>query len=154
LMALAGLCRPDRGRIVLDGVVLTDTSRGVHVPAHRRQIGVVFQDHLLFPHLTVERNLRYGAARRPRRAAGVPLARVVDVLEPGDLRARRPETLSGGQRQRVALGRALLSAPRLLLLDEPLAALDDALKVRILAYLERVVAEWRIPAIFVSHHQA
>ena len=132
--AIAGLLRPDRGRIVLDGEPLLDTERGIDVPRHRRRIGYVFQDARLFPHLTVRRNLLYGrwfAGRRRRRGS---LDEVVELLGIEPLLDRRPGLLSGGERQRVAIGRALLAAPRLLLLDEPLASLDQARKAEILPY--------------------
>jgi molybdate transport system ATP-binding protein len=114
---------------------------------------MVFQDHLLFPHMTVEGNLRYGQRHRRKRRA-IEWDRVVEVLEIGALLRRYPRSLSGGERQRVALGRTLLSGPTLLLMDEPLASLDAELKARVLAYLERIVAQWQIPTLFVSHSQA
>jgi molybdate transport system ATP-binding protein len=154
LSVLAGLRRPERGRVVLDGVVLFDRARGVDVPPERRRVGYVFQDHLLFPHLSVRRNLLYGWRRRPRDARPVDLGRVVGVLELGDLLDRPPHTLSGGQRQRAALGRALLCGPRLLLLDEPLASVDEGLRERILGYVERVLEEWQVPTLYVTHHLA
>jgi molybdate transport system ATP-binding protein len=126
----------------------------VFVRPERRQVGMVFQDHLLFPHLTVEANLRYGARRRRRPHRSIEMARVLEVLEIGGLLKRYPGKLSGGERQRVALGRTLLSGPELLLMDEPLASLDAALKARVLAYLDRAVAEWQIPTLFVTHAQA
>lgn len=148
----AGLRRPDAGVIRLGERTLVDTATRSFVPPEQRRIGVVFQDHLLFPHMTVEENLRFGLGRAAARA--MDLSRVAEVLEIGELRPRFPHTLSGGQRQRVALGRALLRGPELLLMDEPLTALDEELKDRILTYLERAVAEWRIPTLFVSHDQA
>jgi molybdate transport system ATP-binding protein len=149
---IAGILRPQAGRIHLADRLLVDTASGVFLPAEQRRIGMVFQDHLLFPHLTVAQNLRYGLRRRPVRR--IEFDRVVAILEVGGLLDRLPHTLSGGQRQRVALGRALLRGPELLLMDEPLTALDEELKERILTYLERAVAEWRIPTLFVSHNQA
>lgn len=155
LSLVAGLQRPDEGRIALGPRSLVDTQRGVFVPIERRNVGLVFQDHQLFPHLSVAGNLRYGERRRRRRGGRqIACDRVVEVLELGDLLARSPRTLSGGERQRVALGRSLLAGPELLLLDEPLASLDQALKDRVLTYLERVVEQWRIPAIYVSHAEA
>ena len=148
---IAGLLRPDRGRIVLDGEPLLDTGRGIDVPRHRRRIGYVFQDARLFPHLTVRRNLLYGrwfAQRAHRRGS---LDEVVELLGIGPLLERRPGLLSGGERQRVAIGRALLAGPRLLLLDEPLASLDQARKAEILPYLERLCREAGLPILFVSH---
>ena len=115
---------------------------------------MVFQDHLLFPHLTVAANLRYGQRRPNHRHRSIQLPRVAEVLEIGGLLNRYPNKLSGGERQRVALGRALLSGPELLLMDEPLASLDAPLKARVLAYLERIVVEWKIPTLFVTHGQA
>jgi molybdate transport system ATP-binding protein len=149
---IAGLLRPESGTIQLGQRVLVDTSAGIFLLPEQRQIGFVFQDHLLFPHLTVAQNLRFGQRRRPARA--MEFDRVVHILEVGGLLDRYPHTLSGGQRQRAALGRALLRGPELLLMDEPLTALDEGLKDRVLTYLERAVAEWRIPTIFVSHDQS
>jgi len=151
---IAGLLRPDRGTVVLDGETLDDTAAGVHVPVHRRRIGYVFQDARLFPHLDVRSNLDYG--RRMNRLADDPAARkrVTDLLDIGGLLDRRPGQLSGGERQRVAFGRALLSKPRLLLLDEPLGSLDEGRKMEILPYLVRLRDEARIPMVYVSHDAA
>ena len=149
---IAGLLRPDRGRIEIDGETLDDTVALVHVPVHRRRIGYVFQDARLFPHLDVRTNLDYG--RRMNRLAedAVQRKRVTDLLDIGHLLDRRPGRLSGGERQRVALGRALLSQPRLLLLDEPLGSLDEERKDEILPYLIRLRDEAGIPMVYVSHH--
>src|SRR3954470_19194010 len=151
---IAGLLRPDRGIITIDGYVLDDTAAGVHVATHRRRIGYVFQDARLFPHLDVRQNLDYG--RRMNRLARdeAQHRRVVDLLDIGTLLDRRPGKLSGGERQRVALGRALLAKPRLLLLDEPLGALDEARKLEILPYLERLRDEANVPMVYVSHDVA
>jgi molybdate transport system ATP-binding protein len=148
---IAGLLRPDRGIIAIDDEVLDDTADRVHVPAHRRRIGYVFQDARLFPHLDVRENLDYG--RRMNRLADDPAARarVTDLLDIGGLLDRRPGRLSGGERQRVALGRALLARPRLLLMDEPLGSLDEERKVEILPYLVRLRDEAGIPMVYVSH---
>jgi len=151
---IAGLLKPDRGVVTLDGETLDDTSARVHVPPHRRRIGYVFQDARLFPHLDVRQNLDYG--RRMNRLAEDPAQRkrIVDLLDIGDLLGRRPGQLSGGERQRVAFGRALLSKPRLLLLDEPLGSLDEGRKVEILPYLVRLRDEAGIPMVYVSHDAA
>ena len=149
LYAVAGLLRPDAGRVALGDDTWLDTARGVCLPPERRHVGVVFQDHLLFPHLSVRRNLMYGHVRRDR--GTIEPARVIEVLELGELLDRAPRNLSGGEKQRVALGRALLSSPRLLLMDEPLTALDEPLRDRVLAYLEQAIAEWHVPTIYVSH---
>ncbi|MGC2813505.1 MAG: molybdenum ABC transporter ATP-binding protein [Bradyrhizobium sp.] len=151
---IAGLLKPDRGVVTLDGETLDDTSARVHVPPHRRRIGYVFQDARLFPHLDVRQNLDYG--RRMNRLAddSAQRKRVVELLDIGDLLGRRPGQLSGGERQRVAFGRALLSKPRLLLLDEPLGSLDEGRKVEILPYLVRLRDEAGIPMVYVSHDAA
>ena len=148
---IAGLLKPDRGIITVDGETLDDTSARVHIPAHRRRIGYVFQDARLFPHLDVGQNLDYG--RRMNRLTDDPAqrTRITDLLDIGGLLDRRPGKLSGGERQRVALGRALLAQPRLLLLDEPLGSLDEERKVEILPYLVRLRDEAGIPMVYVSH---
>jgi molybdate transport system ATP-binding protein len=148
---IAGLRRPARGRIAVAGEVLFDSAAGIDVPRHRRRVGYVFQDARLFPHLTVRRNLLYGRWFRRGRGAGPGLDEVVDLLGIEHLLARRPGALSGGERQRVAVGRALLAAPRLLLMDEPLASLDERRKDEILPYLERLRREGRVPIVYVSH---
>ena len=148
---VAGLIRPDAGRIAIDGETLVDTERGIDLPAHRRRIGYVFQESRLFPHLSVRSNLLYGRRLTPRAHRWGSLAATVDLLGIGHLLSRRPAGLSGGERQRVALGRALLASPRLLLLDEPLAALDEARKADLLPYIERLRDEMRLPILYVSH---
>jgi molybdate transport system ATP-binding protein len=149
LALVAGILRPRSGRILLCDRPLVDLAAGLWVPPEDRQIGLVFQDHLLFPHLSVQANLEYGLRRQPARR--IDLRHVAEILELEGLLDRYPATLSGGQKQRVALGRALLRDPKLLLLDEPLTALDAELKEKVLFYLERVLAEYRIPTIYVSH---
>jgi molybdate transport system ATP-binding protein len=173
---IAGLLKPDEGRIELDGEVLQDTSTGIDVPAEQRRLGYVFQDGRLFPHMSVLRNLRYGLKRAPVaerqvRGPGAPdapargleasaraipgyqiaLDHIVSLLGLERLLDRRPYQLSGGEKQRVSLGRALLSQPRMLLLDEPLAALDAARRDEVLPYLERLRDNLSIPMVFVSH---
>jgi len=153
LSMIAGMIHPQSGSIRLGERVLVDVQKRIHVPIDKREIGFVFQDHRLFPHMTVQANLRYGYKRSQRQKQQVEFQRVIDVLELDSLLMRYPRNLSGGQRQRVSLGRALLSGPQLLLMDEPLAALDDVLKHRILDYLDRIINEWQIATLFVSHSQ-
>lgn len=151
LAAVAGLLRPQAGRIALDGQVLFDSGAGRMVPAERRRCGVVFQEARLFPHLSVAGNLRYGLKRAPRGAAGPGLEEVVALLGIAPLLARRPAALSGGEKQRVAIGRALLSRPAMLLMDEPLAALDAPRKAELLPYLARLRRQLAIPLLYVTH---
>ena len=148
---IAGLTRPEEGRVQLDGEPLTDTAKGIFVPRHRRRFGYVFQEARLFPHLSVRSNLTYGRWFAPKTGGASDFDRVIDMLGIEPLLGRSPAKLSGGERQRVAIGRALLSSPRLLLMDEPLAALDDARKAEILPYLERLRDETQIPIVYVSH---
>lgn len=148
---IAGLLAAESGRIALDDAVLLDTERAIDVPAERRRIGYVFQDARLFPHLRVAANLRY-ALRRAAAAAFVGLDRVVELLDLGPLMGRRTHELSGGERQRVAIGRALLSQPSLLLLDEPLASLDASRRGEVLPYLETLRDQLAIPMVYVSHN--
>jgi molybdate transport system ATP-binding protein len=151
---VAGLLRPDQGQVSVDGLDLLDTDRGLCLPAHRRRLGYIFQDGRLFPHLTVRQNLTYGRWFAPRGAARADTGRVVEMLGIGPLLNRRPQGLSGGERQRVAIGRALLAAPRLILADEPLSALDEARKAEILPYFERLRDEVQVPILYVSHSPA
>ncbi|KQZ81407.1 molybdenum ABC transporter ATP-binding protein [Mesorhizobium sp. Root157] len=148
---IAGLIRPSQGRIEIDGRVLADTGKGVFVPRHKRRIGMVFQDARLFPHMSVKNNLHFGRWFTPAGERYVELDAVVELLGIGALLERRPGKLSGGEKQRVAIGRALLASPRLLLMDEPLASLDEARKAEILPYIERLRDEMRIPIVYVSH---
>ena len=152
--AIAGLLRPERGHIVIDGEVLSDTERGIFVPPRRRHIGYVFQEGRLFPHLTVKQNLLYGRWFAPRGGGGAEIDRVIELLGVGPLLARRPANLSGGEKQRVAIGRALLARPRLLVMDEPLASLDEARKTEILPYIERLRDTAGVPIVYVSHQVA
>lgn len=149
--AIGGLIRPDAGKIAIDDRVLLDTASGVFVPAHQRRIGYVFQDARLFPHLTVRQNLLFGRFFTARRARYGDFGHVVDLLGIGPLLGRRPGTLSGGERQRVAIGRALLASPRALVMDEPLASLDEPRKAEILPFIERLRDEVRVPIVYVSH---
>jgi molybdate transport system ATP-binding protein len=152
---VGGLIKPDRGKVVVDGQVLVDTTAGVFVPKHRRRIGYVFQDSRLFPHLSVRRNLLYGRwFSHGEDGTAANLAGVVDLLGIGHLLERRPASLSGGEKQRVAIGRALLAHPRLLLMDEPLASLDEARRAEILPYIERLRDEMGVPILYVSHSVA
>ena len=148
---IAGLLRPDHGIIAIDGETLDDTSARIHVPVHRRRIGYVFQDARLFPHLDVRENLDYGRRMNRLTEDAAQWRRVTELLDLGELLDRRPGKLSGGERQRVALGRALLSQPRLLLMDEPLGSLDEERKEEILPYLVRLRDEAGIPMVYVSH---
>lgn len=151
LNVVAGLLRPQQGLVRLESAVLFDSAGRIDLRPEQRRTGYVFQDSLLLPHLNVRRNLEYGLRRRRSAGQAIAWERVVDVLELGPFLDRLPRSLSGGERQRVALGRALLSQPQLLLLDEPWSALDDAAKQRVLDYLERALAEWAIPTLVVSH---
>jgi molybdate transport system ATP-binding protein len=150
LRAVAGLERA-QGRITVGDEVWQDDARGVFVPTHQRRLGYVIQEAVLFPHLNVQRNLVYGMKRVPAGERVIPVEQAVELLGIGHLMARLPDHLSGGERQRVAIARALLTSPRLLLMDEPLAALDAARKAEILPYLERLHAELAMPIVYVSH---
>ena len=147
----AGLLKPQPGTIIVNNRKLVDTTSGTWLRPEERNLGIVFQDNLLFPHLTVKENLSYGKKRSPSRK--VSLDQVTQILEIDDLLERRVITLSGGQSRRVALGRALLRSPDLLLLDEPLTGLEDDLKERVIDYLTRILGEWNIPILLVSHDQ-
>jgi molybdate transport system ATP-binding protein len=152
---IAGLIRPQRGKVIVDGQTLVDTERGVFIAKHRRRVGYVFQDSRLFPHLSVRQNLLYGRwfAKGDGGAAG-DFDSVTALLGIAALLDRRPESLSGGEHQRVAIGRALLARPRLLLMDEPLASLDEARRAEIMPYVERLRDEAGVPILYVSHSLA
>lgn len=149
--AIAGLLRLQRGRITFNGEVLFDAERGIHVPPQARRFGYVFQEGRLFPHLTVKHNLLFSNIFLANKATSAKFDRIVSLLGLESLLARRPGALSGGEKQRVAIGRALLARPRLLLLDEPLVALDTQRKSEILRYLELLRDEFAVPMLYVSH---
>jgi molybdate transport system ATP-binding protein len=149
--AIAGLLRPARGRVAIDDEPLVDTARGIWLPPHRRRIGYVFQEGRLFPHLSVRRNLNYGAWFAPKGSHYVVFDRVVETLGLARFLDRKPDTLSGGERQRVAIGRALLASPKLLLMDEPLASLDAARRHEVLTFIERLRDAFAVPIVYVSH---
>ena len=151
---IAGVVRPDRGRIVLDDRPLVDTERRIFVPKYRRRVGYVFQEGRLFPHLTVRQNLVFGRWFTPKAERAISLDHVLELLGIGHLLDRHPGALSGGEKQRVAIGRALLTSPRLLLLDEPLASLDETRKEDILPFIERLRDEAQVPIVYVSHSLA
>lgn len=153
LRCLAGLERPGQAYVQVNGEVWEDTARGVFLPPHRRPVGYVFQEPSLFAHLSVRGNLEFGWRRVPSSQRKVSLEHASELLGISHLLARRPSTLSGGEAQRVGIARALLSSPRLLLMDEPLAALDGPRKREILPYLERLHEELDVPVVYVSHAQ-
>lgn len=152
--AVAGLLRPQTGRVAIDGWKLFDTQQNLWLPPHRRRLGYIFQEGRLFPHMTVRQNLYYGQWFAPKRARRENPDKVIEMLGIGHLLDRRPAGLSGGEKQRVAIGRALLASPRLILADEPLAALDDARKAEILPYFERLRDEVSVPILYVTHSAA
>jgi len=151
LRAVAGLARPAPGRVVVNGQAWQDDQAGLWLPTHRRPLGVVFQEASLFEHLDVQRNLDFGRRRVPETERRVSLAQAIELLGIGPLLSRRPAQLSGGERQRVAIARALATSPRLLLMDEPLAALDAARKAELLPYFERLQRDLDIPMLYVTH---
>ncbi len=151
LEIVAGLRRPEQGRVQMDDRVLLDTVTRLFQPPEQRGVGYVPQDLALFPHLTVRGNLLYGQRTTHEAAPGINLAHVTGVLEIDALLDRAINELSGGQKQRVAFARAVLASPRLLLMDEPLANLDQELKAAIVPYLQRLRDEFRIPMLYVSH---
>ena len=148
---LAGLLAPDHGEILLDGDCLFSSTHRINLRPEQRRIAMVFQQHCLFPHLSVKNNLLYGFKRCPRKLRSIDFTTLVSVLKLKELLGRGVTKLSGGEKQRVALGRAILANPRLLLMDEPLSALDDSLRFQIIPYLKSVSAQFGIPYIFISH---
>jgi molybdate transport system ATP-binding protein len=152
LNLIAGLLTPDKGSIRFGDRVLFDASQGIDVRPEKRFIGYVFQDYLLFPHLTVKQNLLYGFHRAV--VAKIAFEQVIEVMRLESFLHRYPITLSGGQLQRVAVGRAILSSPQLLLLDEPLSAVDETHRVELLAFLSETISKFAIPTILVSHDMA
>jgi molybdate transport system ATP-binding protein len=148
---IAGLLRPDAGRIAIDGAPLFDSHEGINVPTEQRRLGYVFQDPRLFPHMNVERNLKFGTRYAPPNPA-ITFDQVVALLGLSALLSRRPASLSGGERQRVAIGRALLANPRLLLMDEPLANLDPERRDEVLSFVEQLHDAVQVPIIYVSHN--
>jgi molybdate transport system ATP-binding protein len=150
---IAGLLKPEPGRIAFGNRVLVDTNKRIFVPKHKRRIGLVFQDAQLFPHMTVRQNLGFGRWFAPKNERHIALEPVLDTLGIGHLLDRRPSGLSGGEKQRVSLARALLASPELLLMDEPLAGLDQDRKLEILPLIERMRDEFRVPIVYVTHSE-
>ncbi len=148
LMMLSGLMRPDRGRISVRGRVWTDTEKGIHLKPQQRNVGMVFQDYALFPNMTVRENLAYALRER---SEDREIAHLVEIMDLGDLQDRKPDTLSGGQKQRVALARALVNKPELLLLDEPLSALDQEMRGKLQHYILEVHREYGLTTLLISH---
>ncbi len=148
---LGGFIKPDLGHIILDGSCLFDSAKRVNLAPHMRSIGTLFQDGRLFPHLSIKKNLTYGLNLIAEENRVIQFDAIVEMLELSDFLARRPHELSGGEIQRVALGRALLTSPKLLLLDEPLSSLDMRLRQQILPFLKLIKDEIKIPMIYVSH---
>jgi molybdate transport system ATP-binding protein len=148
---VAGLIRPDEGRIVVNGSVCFDSEKGLNVPPEKRRFGYIFQDARIFPHLSVKSNLTYGMNLVPHSERFVAFDQVVELLGLEHLLSRRPAKLSGGEKQRVAIGRSLLTSPRLMLMDEPLASLDDERKSEVLPFIARLPKEFAVPILYVSH---
>lgn len=154
LNMIAGAVRPSRGRIAVDGQVLFDSAMRIDLKPNHRAVGYVFQDARLFPHLSVRANLFYGYRRTAAARRYAKPEHIIELLAIAPLLERRPLSLSGGEQQRVAVGRAILSSPRLLLMDEPLGSLDDARKQEVLPYIERLRDELKIPVLYVTHDRA
>ncbi|VVS92767.1 molybdenum ABC transporter ATP-binding protein [Desulfoluna spongiiphila] len=151
---VAGLLRPDTGRICVNGLCLFDSEQGIDLPPEKRRVGYVFQEGRLFPHLSVRSNLTYGMRRTPADLRFVDFDEVVSLLGIDHLLARRPAGLSGGEKQRVAIGRALLTSPAMLLMDEPLASLDAARKAEVIPFIKKLAGHVSIPVLYVSHEPA
>ena len=151
LSLIAGITQPNSGRIFIDGECVFDSQSGINKPVHQRRVGLVFQDGRLFPHMSVEQNLNYAFKLNAHQKQLIQPAEIMKLLALETLKKQQPHQLSGGEKQRVALGRALLSSPRLLMLDEPLASLDEKLKQQILPYLKLVAENINIPMLYVSH---
>ena len=154
LNMIAGVLKPARGRIAADGQVLFDSAARIDLKPEHRRVGYIFQDARLFPHMSVEQNLLYGYKLAPEAGRYAAPDHITQMLGIGHLLERRPLSLSGGEQQRVAIGRAILASPRLLLMDEPLASLDDARKQEILPYIERLRYGLKIPILYVTHARA
>ena len=150
---IAGLTKPSRGKIIVDGVSLFDSERRINVPAHKRRIGYVFQEARLFPHFSVQKNLDYGRWFAPRDAQ-ISSDQLISLLGLGALLGRMPAKLSGGEKQRVAMARALFANPKILLMDEPLASLDQQRKNEIFPYIAKLRDELKIPIVYVSHSES
>ena len=151
LSLIAGITQPNSGRIFIDGECVFDSQSGINKPVHQRRVGLVFQDGRLFPHMSVEQNLNYAFKLNAHQKQLIQPAEIMKLLALETLKKQQPHQLSGGEKQRVALGRSLLSSPRLLMLDEPLASLDEKLKQQILPYLKLVAENINIPMLYVSH---
>ena len=151
LSLIAGITQPNSGRIFIDDECVFDSQLGINKPIHQRRVGLVFQDGRLFPHMSVEQNLNYAFKLNSQQKQLIQPAEIMQLLALESLKKQQPHQLSGGEKQRVALGRALLSSPKLLMLDEPLASLDEKLKQQILPYLKLVADNINIPMLYVSH---
>ncbi len=149
---VSGLVKPDKGHISVKDLCLFDSEKGINLPIDQRRIGYVFQEGRLFPHYSVKNNLTYGLKLTPPSLRFIDFDSVIDLLGIGHLLERRPSKLSGGEKQRVAIGRALLTSPAILLMDEPLASLDAKRKAEVLPFITRLSAEFKIPILYVSHH--
>ncbi len=151
LSMIAGITQPDSGIITIDGECVFDSKLDINKPINQRRVGLVFQDGRLFPHMTVEQNLSYAFKLNDHQKQLIQPAEIMHLLALEPLKKQQPHQLSGGEKQRVALGRALLCSPKLLMLDEPLASLDEKLKQQILPYLKLVAENIQIPMLYVSH---